>query len=66
MDFAVPTQGAWSLVKGRPEPLETTAGVRPLSYEERVKFARETIDRREAWRAACEAHLNDLRRAYPR
>jgi hypothetical protein len=60
MDFVIRTEGAWSQIKGRAEPLESTAGVAPLSPEERIQFSRQIGERREAWREACEAHYSDL------
>ena len=65
MDFSVPTQGAWSQIRGRAEPLESTAGVRPMSHDERVSFSRQIGEEREQWRQACDQHLRDLKRAYP-
>ena len=52
--------------RNRELPLESTAGVEPLSREEIYDFEWEDLQCRERWRLACEANLRDLRRAYPR
>jgi hypothetical protein len=41
-----------------PEPADVT----PLDRDELVRYSRQIGERREAWRAACDAHLADLRR----
>ncbi len=68
MDFVVRTEGQWSLAedwppgaRGRPREREDE----PLTREERVEYAQEIGDWREACREACSLHLEDLWGAYP-
>ena len=60
--ICIPSQGAWSLVRGNPEAHIPMYNRQPLAQREIGASFSQDRDERAANIAACDAHLRDLHR----
>jgi hypothetical protein len=65
--FEIPCSSQWELAESRSAVahLPEHWNAMPLTRVEIEEFSLEDRERREAWRAACKGHWDDLVRVYP-
>jgi len=68
-EIVVPALGMWELAETLPDVIareERPMNLKPLTPAEIEEFSLEDRNHRKTWRDCCTAHLQDLRKIYPR